>query len=190
MNEPITGDIYGEERARQRTREFLLQEAARPLPDLLAKVEAALSEFEATLQAVSEDQAAFLPGGAGEDAFSVAQVARHVAGSGDIMATRLRSIGLGEQPTRATSPGNFGDVQEESLAGLAEPLRQARRAIRASVEAIDGREHLETVAAHPMFGELNCRAYLRLIGLHFQDHARQVETIKASANYPNRPSSA
>jgi hypothetical protein len=189
-SEPLTGVVYGEEPARERTRAFLLQEAARPLAEILASVVLAHTAFEASLQGVSAAQAAFHPPGVGEDAFSIAQIARHVAGSGAIMAERLRAIGLGEQPTRTTSPGNFGDLTAESLPALMEPLRAVPASLQASVAAITGRERLDSTTRHPMFGELNWRAYLRLIGLHVEDHIRQVEQIKASAGYPRARGSA
>jgi hypothetical protein len=181
---PITGDVYGEREARQRTRDFLLREAERPISELLKSAESALAEFEGVLDGVSSAQAAFKPGGEGEEAFSIAKVARHVAGSGAIMASRLRSIGLGESPTRSISPGNFGDVDAESLPELADPLNQVRIALQDSVRDIDGHEQLEFETTHPMFGKLNSRAYLRLIGLHFEDHTRQVARIKSDPRYP------
>ncbi|HWC29014.1 MAG TPA: hypothetical protein VG845_02925 [Dehalococcoidia bacterium] len=123
--ELITGRIYGEQPARERTCEFLLAEADRPLAELLTSVEAAHAQLAASLGGVGAVQAAFEPGGEGEDAFSIAQVARHVAGSAAIMAERLEAIGLGQEPKRGTSPGNFGDVEVETQPELEAPLHQA-----------------------------------------------------------------
>jgi hypothetical protein len=41
------------------------------------------------------------------------------------MAERLEAIGLGQEPKRGTSPGNFGDVEVETLPELEAPLHQA-----------------------------------------------------------------
>jgi hypothetical protein len=183
-NEPITGAVYGEVGARDRTRALLLAEAQKPLPELLSAVEDAHSQFVACLLGVSASQAAFEPRGEGEEAFSIAQVARHVAGSALIMGERLLSIGRGETPRRGTSPGYFGDVETESLPEIAPYLHDAIAAIRSAVIQLNGFEKLDSLTPHPMFGELNCRGYLRLIGLHFLDHVNQVGKIKADSTYP------
>jgi hypothetical protein len=183
-SEPLTGAVYGEEQARTRTRAFLQEEAAKPLRDLLAAVESAHASFVACLEGVSANQAAFQPAGEGENAFSIAQVARHVAGSGLIMAERLASIGRGETPKRATSPGYFGDVESESLPELQQVLQQLLSAIEEAVESIENEEQLQFTVPHPFFGDLNSRKYLRLLGLHLLDHVHQVAKIKADAGYP------
>jgi hypothetical protein len=182
--EPLTGEVYGEEQARERTRSFLQEEAAKPLRDLLAAVESAHASFVACLEGVSANQAAFQPAGEGENAFSIGQVARHVAGSGLIMAERLEAIGGGQVPKRATSPGYFGDVESESLPELLEILHRLLAAIEKAVAAIEKDEQLQFTVPHPFFGDLNSRKYLRLLGLHLLDHVHQVAKIKADAGYP------
>jgi hypothetical protein len=37
---------------------------------------------------------------------------------------------------------------------------------------------------HPAFGELDCYQWLIVLGLHGERHARQIEEIKADAEYP------
>lgn len=181
---PLTGETYGEESARQRTREFLLAEAEKPLSDILHSVEAALSRFSESLDGVSETQAAFTPGGEGEEAFSIAQTARHVAGSSVIMASRLAAVAHGEEPAPGTGPGSFGDIQATSIAELIDAIEPARAALRDGENAIS-QAQLAGSVQHPAFGELTCAAYLRMIGLHIEDHVHQVAKIKSEPGYPS-----
>jgi hypothetical protein len=182
--EPLTGNVYGAQQARERTRTFLDQEAAKPLRDLLAAVESAHSSFVTCLDGVSREQAAYQPAGEGEEAFSIAQVARHVAGSSLIMAERLLAIGRGETPKRSTSPGYFGDEDSESLPELKQALMQVLSSVQEAVKAIEKDEQTQFTVPHPFFGDLNSRKYLRLMGLHLLDHVHQVGKIKADARYP------
>ena len=179
---PITGETYGEEQARGPTREFLLAEAKKPTQEILASVEAALTRFEESLRGVSEPQAAFAPEGEGEAAFSIAQTARHVSSSAQLMASRLVSISRGEEPTRGTGPGRFEDVPEGTVRELIAALEPAREALRQGEAAI--RDSSDGTVAHPAWGELSCAGYLRMIGLHIEDHVHQVAKIKAEPGYP------
>jgi len=180
----MTGETYGEEGARQRTRAFLLAEAEKPLSDILHSVEAALSLFRISLENVSEAQAAFAPEGEGDEAYSIAQVAQHVAGSSVIMASRLVAVAHGDEPAPGTGPGSFGNVRSTSILELIGALEPARIALREAEVAIKGAPLAGSVQ-HPAFGELNCAAYLRMIGLHIEDHVHQVAKIKSQPRYPS-----
>ncbi len=180
---PITGQTYGEAQARQRTRAFLLTEAEKPLSEILQSVEDALSRFTESLNGVSRAQSAFAPGGEGEEAYSIAQAARHVAGSTVIMASRLAAVAYGEEPAPATGPGSFGSVDAGSIPELLNALDPARSALREGEAAIRGSAPDRSIN-HPAFGELNTAAYLRMIGLHIEDHIYQVAKIKGDSEYP------
>ena len=67
---------------------------------------------------------------------------------------------------------------------LVQAISDSHAALLAAVREIEGRERLDTVAGHRRFGELNCRAWLAMHGLHMQDHAHQISKIKAMDGYP------
>jgi hypothetical protein len=180
---PITGDVWGDER--ERTRAFLLQEAERSLTDLLETAAAARQRLECVLKGVSESQARFKPAsGAGEDAYSSAEVTRHDIHTAGAMAARIKALGLGEAPAPTAGPGTLGEHDGASLADLRAILAQTAAILNAAVGSITGRERLDTTAPHRLFGELNCRAWLRLMALHEEDHARQIEKVKSHEDYP------
>lgn len=186
MATPITGETWGDEI--DRVRKFLLQEALEPFSQLVPKLAGAREELLRTLDGVSEDQAAFRPGtGEGEETWGIAEALRHIASVEAIMADRIRQLGSGRPlELRPTYPGYMEDVETRRLSELVEAINRSRAALLAAVAAIGGHERLDTVDSHRRFGDLNCRGWLVMHGLHEQDHARQIEKIKRMDGYPNR----
>lgn len=185
MTTPITGETWGEDV--ETVRAYLLREAEQPLGVLRLKLDAAREELRAALEGVSEVQAQFTPAsGEGEDAWGIAEVLRHIASIEPIMAQRVRLLGNGQSADgiSRTHPGYLTDVDTRRRADLVPMLKQSYAALLGAIAEIDGREHLETVAAHRRFGELSCRGWVALHTLHLQDHARQIAKIKALAGYP------
>jgi hypothetical protein len=107
-------------------------------------------------------------------------VLRHIASIEPIMAERVRLLGSGQSAdgiTR-THSGYLAAVETRRLGDLQHQLDRSYAGLLAAIEAIDGRERLDTMAAHRRFGELNCRGWVALHTLHLQDHARQIERLK------------
>lgn len=177
----ITGEIYGEER--EGPRAYLLAQSEKPFSELRGPYEASHAALKAALAGVSEAQARFTPSsGEGEDAWGIAQVVRHVAGSEGRFATRVRNLGLGEEMGAPTPQP--GDDDPRSIDELRAALEDASKQMLDAVNAVDGREALDKTWTHPWFGELNCRGMLVLQTLHDNDHARQIERIKALPGFP------
>jgi hypothetical protein len=163
----------------------LIEQAEKPISELLA---AALEERDALareLGSVSERQARFKPpGGQGEDAWCIAEVARHIIQAEEGLAGRVQKLGGGLPAEGASVPGRLGGYETTPLAGLVDTLSRTRAALREAVDTIAGRERLDTTAAHVAFGDLNCRGWLALHALHVAAHTRQVEQVKAAPGYP------
>ena len=178
---PITGEVWGEEEARARA--YLLSEAQRPFAGIRPALEEARLALEAELQGVSETQARFRPPtGEGEDAWCIAEVVRHVIHVETAMALRVRALALGEEPPR--SSGGPGGKEDASLAELRALLQGTRDNLFAAVREVEGKERLDTTTRHAFFGELNCRGWFRLQGLHEEDHTRQIRRLKALPEFP------
>ena len=185
MTTPITGDTWGD--VIEPVREFLLQEATSTFAILLPKLDAARGELLAAIEGVTDSQGAFRPGGgAGEEAWGIAEVLRHLASIEVIMADRIRLLGLG-LPVEVTTtyPGYMEGVESRSLPELRSVLDQSYAQLLAAIASIEGHERLDTLEPHRRFGELNCRAWLVMHGLHIQDHARQIGRLKALPGYPD-----
>ncbi|MSQ23126.1 MAG: DinB family protein [Chloroflexi bacterium] len=183
---PITGETWGD--VIEPVRELLLQEAALPFSALRPKLAAARQDLLNAIEGISEQQAAFRPPtGEGEAAWGIAEALRHVASVEAIMADRIRQLGSG-QPLQLTPtyPGYMEAVDTRRLPELAAAITTSHTALLAAVAEIEGHERLDTFDTHRRFGELNCRGWLVMHGLHEQDHARQIEKIKRLDGYPSR----
>ncbi|MPZ48896.1 MAG: hypothetical protein GEU75_06220 [Dehalococcoidia bacterium] len=184
MTTPITGETWGDEI--DRVRDHLLKEAQQPFAILRSEYESARRDFLTAIDGVSESQAAFRPGtGEGEEAWGIAEALRHIASIETIMADRLRLLGSGRPAgVKATYPGFMEDVETRRLPELVDALDASSSSLLTAIAAIEGHERLDTLAAHRRFGDLNCRGWLAMHCLHLQDHARQINKIKAMAGYP------
>jgi hypothetical protein len=184
MTNLITGETWGDNV--DAARALLLAEAEKPFDQLRPAVAEARAALLAQLAGVSVAQAAFRPPeGDGEDAWSISEAVRHVINVETRMAARIRKLGRGEEPhLPSTGPGYMADVDTAPLPALVKKLQASRAALLAAVDEIDGRERLDTLDRHRVFGELNCRGWFRLQGLHEQDHARQIGKLKAMAAFP------
>ena len=185
MTTLITGDTWGDNP--ESVRAYLLRQSEQPLGRLRDQLDAARQDFRAALEGVSEAQAQFTPPtGAGEDAWGIAEVLRHIASIEPIMAERVRRLGSGQdaETITRTHPGYLSAVDSRRLADLRPLLEQSYAELLAAIAAIDGRERLDTLATHRRFGELNCRGWVALHTLHLQDHARQIARIQHQPGYP------
>lgn len=151
---------------------------------------------------LSDEQWTFRPG---EDRWSIAECLEHV------VRVESRILGVIEAKVQEPAPGAPAEVREKDASVFAavpdrKNRRQAPEAARptgqlaAAGELPDAFEKVrqrtskftdETQAdlrnyTHPHggFGELDCYQWLVLLGLHSERHARQMEEIKADANFP------
>jgi hypothetical protein len=161
----------------------LLAEAQKSFAELKGDLELAQKTIRGALQGVTDAQSRFQPaGGEGEDAWGIAQVLRHLGGSEGRMARRILNLGQGtEMGAPAPQPG---DDDPRSLDELKAGLEESYEALLSAAATVDGKENLESTWNHPMFGEINCRAVFALQSLHVNDHARQIERLKAMPDFP------
>jgi hypothetical protein len=178
-NELITGEVFGKEN--EAARAHLLAEAEKPFSQLREPYLESLARLIGAMQGVSDAQAAFHPaGGEGEAAWGIRQILEHLSGSETRMAKRIRNLALGEEMgPPAPAPEGVRSMKELSAA-----MEEAHRTVLDAVAAVDGREGLEKTWAHPFFGEINCRGVFALQALHENDHARQIERLKAMPGFP------
>jgi hypothetical protein len=184
MAVPVSGEVWGEHV--EAVRAFFLSEAEQPLNVLRTRLAAARADFRATLEDVTDEQAKFAPpGGEGEEAWGIAEVAWHIASVEPIMAERVRLIGTGQsaEGIRRTHPGYLADVNTRHIADLLQALDESQAALESAIADIEGHEQLDTLAEHRRFGKLNCRGWVALHTLHLRDHARQIERIKQWPEY-------
>jgi hypothetical protein len=163
---------------------LLFQTQAKTFEELQPLIEEPRAALMAEVEGLSEEQAHFKPAeAAGEETWCIAEVLRHCIHSEEGAALRIRALGLGD-PARDASLGRVVGRANASVGDLVRDLKASRFALEHAAGSIAGKEKLEPVALHPLFGELNCRAWYLFQRLHDLDHLLQVQQIKASAGYP------
>jgi len=185
MTNLITGETWGDEV--ESVRAHILAQSAQPFAVLLPELAASRAELLAALEGVTDEQAEFRPGsGEGEEAWGIAEVLLHFASIETIMAERSRLLGAGDsvEDLTPTYPGYMESIETRRLPDLIGAVNVSHASLLAAVADVEGHERLDAVAAHRRFGELNCRGWLVMHGLHLRDHARQVNRIKALDGFP------
>lgn len=181
---PITGETWGDEVESVRT--YLLAESEQSFAELRPRVVAEREVLRTLCADTTAEQVAFRPDtGEGEDAWGIAEVLRHVASVEVIFAERIRQLGLG-QPVDVTKtyPGFMESHETRDREELLAAFEASGRVMLEAIDAVAGSEILDSFDTHRLFGELNCRGWFRLHGLHMSDHARQVTRLKAQPGYP------
>ncbi len=164
----------------------LLSQAEKPFSELLPPLREAHAAAMRVLEGVSEAQARFKPVQSstdGEGAWCIAEVLRHLIQSEEGNADRIPRLARGE---RGESPvaGRLGGHETTPLAGLVAALSAADNRLAEVAQGFNGQEVLDTTATHPLFGELNCRAWIALYTTHLRSHSRQIAEVKAAPGYP------
>jgi hypothetical protein len=167
---------------RDRVRGYLMSQGERyDWVELWPRVIGARLELLRSLDGVTEEQAAFDPGG---DDWSIAEIAHHVLNGARGTAVTVEQLAKGEaapelarvDPQREPPTASFVDTRrllaEQSVewAGLAGTLPEP--------------PSLEQTRLHMFFGELHCRAWYLFQRVHDQDHMGQVQQVKDAAGYP------
>src|SRR2546423_9450403 len=129
----ITGEKFGEER--EAPRAYLLAQAQKPFSELQGDLAAAHENLRNVLQDVTDPQSRFQPpGGEGEDAWGIAQVLRHLAGSEARFAKRVLNLGHGdEMGAPAPQPG---DDDPRSLEELKKAIEDGYQAMLGAANAV------------------------------------------------------
>jgi hypothetical protein len=177
----ITGEVFGKETDAPKA--YLAEAAQKPFTELLPAYQESHIHLVTALAGVSEAQSRFTPStGEGEDAWGIAQVVRHLSGSQVRFARRVLNLASGVEmgPPAPT----VGDDDPRSIMELTSALEESSREMVRAVKSVEGHEDVAKTWNHPFFGEINCRALVALQTLHDNDHARQIDRIKALPGYP------
>ncbi len=130
---------------------------------------------------VNDAQAAWRPPGDDDPNWTIAEVARHILTSGtvDVIEALLRGGHAEKEPPSAidVAPAPIEKLRDQLVA-------QSQRLLSAELRASGPIDHTSTAEAF-FFGHLTARGWTLLESLHDQEHAAQIETIKASPGYPD-----
>ena len=123
------------------------------------------------------------PGGQGEAAWSILEVAHHVLAYSQNVLAIIEAAARGATVTK-DPPGTLAGAAGLSIQEL-QPLLVERSARIASViERLPAEPDLATTVDHAFFGPLNSRAWFLFLALHDSDHARQLQALKQIPGFP------
>ncbi|MEE8421594.1 MAG: DinB family protein [Dehalococcoidia bacterium] len=168
--------------ARERVRGYLLTQGERyDWVGLWPRVIGARVELLNILDGVTEQQAAFDPGG--ED-WSIAEVAHHVLNSARGTAATVEHLAKGEQPPEQTRVDPQREPPAASFVETRRALAEQSVQWAALVAKLPEPPSLELTWPHMFFGDLHCRAWFLFQRIHDQDHMGQVQQVKDASGYP------
>lgn len=159
----------------QRIREYLQGQAAqKSIPELIERVQEAVSELDAAARAANP--ASFGQRQQGEE-WSGLDCLRHIAAT---------NVAVGRQVLHAALTGVLpGERDEVPLPDSRDPILARMAAdldsLYAHVREADPTAHLDLKWDHPMFGDLNWREWLLFLRIHSRDHARQIAALSAAS---------
>ncbi len=173
-----TRDPFGAQRA------LLLEEAASlPWPIIWQRLAAARAELVGAALGLSEDQARWRPPhGEGEEAWSIAEVLRHLITATPnitaiIEATAHGRTEIKDPPGAITAAAAPIDELRAQLVAVSEQLLGVGRRIPAQ-------PNNTVTVEHAFFGPLPAMAWPLFQAIHDGMHTEQINSLKGSADYP------
>jgi hypothetical protein len=170
---------------RDRIRARLLAESASDWLDLWPRVTGARATLLEALDGVAPAQAAWRPpSGAGEAAWSIIEVARHVrAYSRNVLAV-IEATARGETAPK-DPPGTLADLDPAaSLSDVRRAIVEESVRIATVHQRVPAKPNIERTVPHAFFGPLNCRGWYAFLRVHDGDHTRQIERLKQMPGFP------
>ena len=137
---------------------------------------------------MSEEQAAYKPS---DDDWLVLNLMAHVVSTKQIMGVLTAALAKGELPpgfgaateTQASQDG-ITVSRFETLADARAAAEEAHRVMVEFARGIDGGVDTELRFKHYIFGAFNCREWVVFQRIHDDNHAPQMDQIKASPGFP------
>jgi hypothetical protein len=174
---------------RQRAIAFVREGGAKPASEIEAIVQEGHDAFMATIEGVSESQAAWKPA---PEEWCIIDVIAHCVSVKRAMVMLSQHLGKGELP-----PG-FGPQFEEarvqdgfitqpftSLADARAAADEAHAALIAQIRTLDDPSlNTEKAFKHFFFGAFNAREWPVFQRVHDGDHWPHIEKIRGAAGYP------
>ena len=175
-------DPFGEQRAR-----LLAEGAALPWAAIWQRLAATRGALVGATLDVSEAQAVWRPPqGEGEEAWSIAEVMRHlITGTGNVTAI-IEATARGRREIK-DPPGTIS-VGEASIGELRGQLVEVSERLLSVGLRIPSAPNNEITVEHAFFGPLPCRSWVLFQCVHDGLHIAQIEALKGSAGYPDQGS--
>jgi hypothetical protein len=168
--------------------EFVRSNARQPAAHVAEVITTGHHRMMAALDGMSEAQAAFKPS---PDEWSVLELMAHVVSTKQVMGVLTAAMAKGELPpgfgaateTQASQDG-FIVSKFETLAAARTAAEEAQVSMLSFARGLDGGVNTELEFKHYIFGAFNCREWVVFQRIHDDNHAPQVDQIKASPGFP------
>lgn len=161
-----------------RVRGYLLAQSQRhDWSTLWPRVVGPRLELLAATADLSEEQADFKPA---PDEWSIRDCLAHVLRASRGTLARIEALVVG-----SADASRAPQTEADSLADLRAQLIADSSHYAGILERLPEKPNLELTAEHPVFGELNSRAWFLFQRLHDSDHLGQIRAIKEAPRYPD-----
>lgn len=184
-----TKRLHIPEDQRQRAIAFVREGGAQPAAAIEALVQEGHDALLATVDGVSEEQAAWRPA---EGEWRIIDVMAHCVSVKRAMALLSQHLGRGELPPGFGPQFEEARVQDgfitqpfETLAAAREAAESAHAALMAQIRRLDDPAlDTEKTFRHFYFGAFNAREWTVFQRVHDGDHWPHIEKIKAAPGFP------
>jgi len=166
------------EDVRERIVSYIKHQAGKPNDDIASLVVERQQRLLDVVGALPDERASAIPGG---ETWSIRHLVRHVIDAETAVERLIHGLALGERPdTGRRGVGSMMDDDGRPFAALIDDLRELNGRLVETVRGLPAEPDLDTTAAHPFFGELNCREWAAFQRVHDADHIQHAQKILAA----------
>ncbi|MBF6600244.1 MAG: DinB family protein [Dehalococcoidia bacterium] len=156
---------------------YIRHQAAKP-PEALAALVADSQRRLLDAFAACDGDAALRAPAPGE--WSMRELARHVVSAEHGVGLTIERLSRGESAAAMARAGMSSNDGQASYGSLLERLRETNARLTTIIAALPAEANVTLTAAHPFFGELNCREWAAFQRVHDEDHIQHAAKIVAA----------
>lgn len=164
------------EDVRERIVSYIRHQAAKPTEAIAALVADSQGRLVEVVSGCDEAAASRSPG---PDEWSMRELVRHVIAAERGVTALVETLARSQRPQGERRTGSMaGDAPYTTLLG---ELRATNERMLAAIRGLPAETDLVATAAHPFFGELNCKEWAAFQRVHDEDHIQHARKIAGGA---------
>jgi len=162
---------------RDRVVSYIRHQGSKPPDALIELVKTSQERFLGVVSAVSDEVAERKPA---PDEWSLRELIRHVLDAQESVSGLVHNLSRGMQPPGRGGAGRMVDDTGQQFSEYVEQLRTLNDRMLYAIEGMPADPDLKETAAHPFFGQLNCKEWAAFQRVHDEDHVQHAQKILAS----------
>lgn len=164
------------EDVRERIVSYIRHQAGKPPEALAALVADSQGRLIEVVSACDEVAASRNPR---PDEWSMRELVRHIIAGERGVATLVEGLARSQRPAGERRTGSMAD--DAPYDALLSELHATNERMLAAIRALPADADLVATAAHPFFGELNCKEWAAFQRVHDEDHIQHARKIAGGA---------